>query len=40
MKPGGGAGAGAPGVSKDGKSQVKYAPKGGIETGFGGTAQA
>jgi hypothetical protein len=40
VKPGGGAGAGAPGVSKDGKSQVKYAPKGGIETGFGGTAQA
>jgi hypothetical protein len=39
VKPGGGAGSGSE-TTKGKDSQVKYAPKGGVETGFGGTAQA
>jgi hypothetical protein len=39
VPPAGGAGAGSAGTTGGhGDSQVKYAPKGGIETGFGGTA--
>ncbi|MEV6898030.1 hypothetical protein [Amycolatopsis sp. NPDC051372] len=39
VPPAGGAGAGSAGTTNgDGSSQVKYAPKGGVETGFGGMA--
>ncbi|MEW2506432.1 hypothetical protein ACQPXB_00395 [Amycolatopsis sp. CA-161197] len=39
VPPAGGAGAGSAGTTNgDGTSQVKYAPKGGVETGFGGMA--
>lgn len=40
VPPAGGAGGGGKAPEKTEKAQVKYAPKGGVATGFGGTAQA